>query len=408
MKLTIMHLCHYAWLLTSLTVMCQAAEMPAPSKPHNAAWLASLTHTPLAASATFDGNGRLWLASVKDGHVYVSYSDDWGKTTSTAVMVNAEAEYVAANGENRPKILVAGNGNIFVSYTRSLETPYAGNIRFSRSVDAGRHFSAPVTVNDNQEPITHAFEAMGINQRGQIYLAWLDRRDAADARKKGEKYSGLAVYYAVSDDEGKSFQVNSKAADHACECCRVALAMDNDGIPVILWRQIYDKNVRDHAMLKLDGKSPALRVSSENWELDACPHHGPAASIDSDGVYHFVWFSNAPQKHGLFYAHTSDHGQHFSSALNFGNFNAQATHPNVLSLGKRVFIVWKEFDGKSTIINMMNSLDSGVHWTAPSKIADTTDASDHPWLINDSKHAYLSWNTLSEGYRLIELAEQVP
>ncbi len=385
----------------------QAASQPASAKSQDMAkrWQASLARIPLAVTATFDANGRLWLASVKDGRVMVSHSDDQGKTLSTPVAVNPEFEFIAADGENRPKILVAGNGNIYVSYTQSLETPFAGNVRFSRSVDGGKSFSVPFTVNDNLELFTHRFDSMGINERGQIYIAWLDKRDASDANKRGEKYSGITVYYAISDDEGKSFHADIKAADHSCECCRVAMAIDTDGTPVIAWRSIFGKNVRDHAMLRLDGKSQPIRLSHDNWEIDACPHHGPAASIGSDGVYHFVWFDNAPERKGLFYAHSSDQGKSFSTPLNFGNFKAQSSHPHVLSLGKRVYIAWKEFDGEATSIFLIHSGDGGKQWSASTKIASTNDTSDHPFLIGDGKNAYLSWNAAKEGFRLIALPD---
>ena len=377
------------------------------AQPHDMAkmWKTALTRPPLAVTATFDMKGRLWLASVEDGHVMVSHSEDQGRTLSTPVMVNPESEFIAAEGENRPKILVADNGNIYISYTQPLETPFAGNVRFSRSTDGGKSFSAPLTVNDNLDSITHRFEAMGINGRGQIYIAWLDKRDNAAARKRDERYSGIAVYYAVSDDEGKSFHANVKVADHSCECCRVAMAMDTDGTPVIAWRHIFGKNVRDHAMQRLDGKSGFVRLSHDNWEIDACPHQGPAVSIARDGVYHFVWFDNAPERHGLFYANSPDQGKSFSSPLNFGNFKAQAAHPHVLSMGKRVFIVWKEFDGETTSINLIQSSNGGELWSAPQKIAFTADTSDHPMLIGNGEKVYLSWNTVKEGYRLIALPE---
>lgn len=383
----------------------QAASQPAPKQPHDMAkmWQTSLARQPLAVTATFDAKGRLWVASVKDGHVAVSYSDDRGKTYSTPVPVNPEAEFVAADGENRPKILVAGNGNIYVSYTRSMETPFAGNVRFSRSMDGGKSFSAPITVNDNLEPFTHRFDAMGINGRGQIYIAWLDKRDAAAANKKGEKYSGIAVYYAVSDDEGKNFKANVKAADHSCECCRVAMAMDTDDYPVIAWRHNYDTNIRDHALVKLDGKMAPVRLSHENWTVAACPHHGPSLSIAADGIYHATWFNNAPQRHGLFYAYSADRGKTFSTPLNFGNIEAQPAHPYVLSLGSRIYLAWKEFDGENTGIFGMYSGDGGKSWSTPKKLSATSDASDWPLLVGENNHVYLSWNTKNEGYRLIEI-----
>ena len=368
-------------------------------------WKTALARQPLAVAATFDASGKLWQASVKDGHVMVSQSDNQGKTFSTPVPVNPESELVAAVGENRPKILVGSNGNIYISYTRNLETPFAGDIRFSRSVDGGKSFSAPITVNNNLDSITHSFDAMGVNERGQIYIVWLDKRDISIATKNGAKYSGLAIYYAISDDEGKTFHTNIKATDHSCECCRLAMAMDKDGTPVIVWRHIFGKNIRDHAMMRLDGKSQPIRLSYENWEVDACPHHGPAVSIANDGNYHFVWFSNSSERHGLFYSYSSDQGKHFSRPLNFGNFQAQASHPHVLSLGQRVFIVWKEFDGMATGIYLIHSIDGGNLWSIPKKIASTTGTSDYPFLVSDGNKKYLSWNTDKEGYRLINLSE---
>lgn len=402
--------CRRVGLISCLAVngMCMAADHAGhgSAQPRDMAkiWKAALSRPPLAVATTFDASGKLWQAFVKDGHVMVSQSDNQGKTFSTPVPVNSESELVAAVGENRPKILVGSNGNIYISYTLNLETPFAGNIRFSRSVDGGKSFSAPITVNNNLDPITHSFDAMGVNERGQVYIVWLDKRDISIAKKNGEKYNGVAIYYAISDDEGKTFHANIKAADHSCECCRVSMAIDKDGTPIIVWRHIFEKNKRDHAMMRLDGKSQPIRLSYENWEVDACPHHGPAVSIANDGNYHFVWFSNSTERHGLFYSYTSDQGKHFSRPLNFGNFQAQASHPHVLSLGQRVFIVWKEFDGMATGIYLINSIDGGNLWSTPKKIASTTGASDYPFLVSHGDKNYLSWNTDKEGYRLINLS----
>ena len=384
------------------------------ARPHDMSkmWQSSLASQQLSASAVFDEGGMLWLAQVQDGYVMVSHSEDQGKRFSPAVKVNPQPEFISANGETRPKIVLAKNGNIYISYTQSLDTPYAGNIRFSRSLDGGKSFSAPITVNDNIDPITHRFEAMGINKRGQIYLAWLDKRDAVVAKNKGEKYTGIAVYYAMSDDEGKSFHSNTKVADHSCECCRVAMAIDKTDTPVIVWRHIFGKNVRDHGLARLDGKKiqaselpPPLRVTFENWEVEACPHHGPALSISGD-VYHLAWFNHASERSGLFYAHSADGGKTFSAPISVGNSARQAAHAAVLSMGKSVYLAWKEFDGEVTTINAMRSHDSGITWGAAQTIADTRDVSDHPLLIANKEQVYLSWSSKLEGYRLIAMPEE--
>ncbi len=395
--------------------LAQAAEPMAagghmaPSHMHGVArnmdkmWKEMLSKPSLAASLAFDGKGLLWKISVRDGHVLVSRSEDRGKTYSQPVQVNPEAEAIAADGENRPKIIVTDKSVVYVSYTQSLEKPFSGNIRFSRSLDSGLHFSAPITVNDNLEIISHRFEAMTVNRRGQVFLAWLDKRDASAAAKRGRPYEGASVYYAVSDDGGASFAPNRKVIDHSCECCRVAMALDKDGVPVIFWRQVFDKNTRDHALVRLDGKSTPVRVSYDNWQVDACPHHGPAISIAGDGVYHMVWFDNAPDRHGLFYAHSLADGKGFSSALSFGRYDNQASHPDVLSRGKDVFIVWKEFDGDNSEAFLMHSADGGFSWGKSRSIATTGGNSDHPRLVDGGSQVFLSWNTLKEGLRLIDI-----
>ena len=382
-----------------------ASAVAATPVDRDKTWKEILARPSLAVTATFDEKGRLWLAAIRGQHICVSFSDDHGVTQSAPVKVNAEPENILGDGENRPKI-IARKEVIYVSYTQGQAKPMTGDIRFSRSTDGGKVFSAPVTVNDNREIISHRFDSMVVNGKGHVYIAWLDKREQSVAEKKGEKYNGSAVYYAMSDDGGAGFRRNVKVADHVCECCRTAMSVDADDYPVVTWRHIYDANIRDHALVKLDGKMAPARVSHENWNIAACPHHGPSLSITPDGAYHVAWFSNAPDRQGLFYAHSADQGKTFSAPLNFGNLEAQPARPYVLGLGGRVYLVWKEFDGKSTGVLGMISNDGGKSWSAPQKLAVTSDVSDWPLLIGKNSRVYLSWNTNNEGYRLIEIARE--
>ena len=391
-------------LLTACLGHVQAANPPAPAHDMEKMWLDMLARPALAATATFDEEGILWRAQVRDGYLWIGRSEDAGASYAEAVKVNSEPEAIAADGENRPKLVTRG-GVLYVSWTRSLDKPMTGDIRFSRSLDGGRSFSPAITVNDNREIISHRFDALAVSGTGQVYLAWLDKRDQSAARKASTDYPGAALYYTVSDDGGRSFRPNFKVADHSCECCRVAMALDTDSIPVVVWRHIYDTDIRDHAIVKLDRKATAMRLSYENWNVAACPHHGPALSIAKDGVYHAAWFSNAAQQRGLFYAYSSDGGRIFSAPLNFGKPAAQAAHPAVLSLGVRVFLAWKEFDGENTGIVAMSSRDGGKSWSVPAKLASTADASDSPLLIDGRGRVWLSWSSKNEGHRLIRVDE---
>lgn len=358
----------------------------------------------LAPSAIFDQRGRLWLAWAYGGHVYVNYSDDQGQTYSTPVAVNRVPEAVSARGENRPKIVIDGHGGIHVSWTLALQPKYSGNIRYSYSATDGSHFSEPLTVNDNHELIGHRFEALAVSDAGHVYMAWVDKRDRQAHEKQGGQYKGGALYYSHKAPGQDSFSPNIKIVDNSCECCRLAIELDTDGLPVVMWRHIYGDNIRDHGLVRFTSAkqfSKPVRVSHDNWQIDACPHHGPALSIDTLGRYHSAWFNDADQRQGLFYAYSSDEGASFSSPLSFGAYDRQAAHPDVLSIEDKVYLSWKEFDGERTQILLMRSDNNGRDWTLPRVVAVTTEMSDYPFLIPQAEQVFISWHTKTKGYQLI-------
>lgn len=359
-----------------------------------------------AASAVFDPTGRLWLAWAAGGHVYVQHSADRGERFSPPVAVNTVSEAVGAGGEERPKVAAGADGAVYVAWTRKLAEPYTGEVRFSQSNDGGRHFSLPVTVNDDHQVTSHRFASLGLGPDGRLYLAWLDKRDRLAAEAARRPYAGAAVYYVVSYDGGRGFQPNRRLAAETCECCRIALDMDAAGRPLLLFRDIYGDQIRDHSLIAFrdaDTPGPLRRVSHDDWRIDACPHHGPSLSVASDGVLHAAWFSNAPDRHGLFYTHSTDRGAHFSTPMAFGDYDRQAGHPSVLARGERIYLAWQEFDGERTRIQYRRSDDGGRSWTKTREAASTRGWADYPFLLSDGAGVYLSWLTRPEGYRLLSL-----
>ncbi|MGR9012960.1 MAG: sialidase family protein [Gammaproteobacteria bacterium] len=354
-------------------------------------------------SAAFDSKGRLWIVWVNNEHAYVQSSDDKGLSFTSPVMVNPVAEKIEAKGEYRPKIKLDTKGNMYLTWTLKLEGRHSGHIRFSRSAvkDGGLHFSAPVTVNDNLDIISHRFDSMAVGKNGEIFIAWLDARDVEAAKKAGQEFVGSSLYYSWSDDGGQHFYPNKRIATHTCQCCRLDTAIAPDNTPVITWRHVFEGGIRDHALVKFnDWNTPGdtHRLGRDDWKIDACPHHGPGLSIADSGIYHAVWFSGSPTHQGLFYAYSTDAGRHFSTPLNFGN--AGSGHPHVLALGSQVRVVWQEFDGNNNVIKLMKSADDGKSWSKPEKIAQTAQSGDQPFLVTDGQKIYLSWKMQHQDYQL--------
>ena len=355
----------------------------------------------------FDQSGRLWVAYVVGQHVYVSHSDDLGKTFSDAMQVNKQPEEIYTNGENRAKVAFGRNGEIYVSWTQVTDGPFYGDIRFTSSLDGGMSFEPVRTVNDDGLLTSHRFETLFVDSKGDIYLTWLDKRDMAAIVAQGGKYTGAALYYTVSTDNGQTFARNLKVADPSCECCRIAMSETPDGDVAVFWRHIFgeDLNIRDHAFAVLSGDHVATavqRATLDNWQIEACPHHGPAMVSAGDGSYHLTWFTLGDERKGIFYGRYNPDTRQLSNLVPMAT-TASSSHPYITRIDRQLMLVWKEFDGVKTNIRLAVSDDDGNTWQPGIIIASTSDASDHPLLISRKGEVWLSWHTGQEGLRIISL-----
>jgi hypothetical protein len=358
----------------------------------------------MTVNPAFDRKGRLWVAFAIGKSVHVASSTDGGKTFSApATVANIGDGVIDSHGDARPKIVPLDDGTLLVSYTTRPDKQMIGTIFTARSTDGGKTFSAP------QPMLTEGgqrFETFVVAPKGRIYAGWLDKSNLMKAKAEGRAFEGSGVAFAWSDDKGATFQGKKIAMDHACECCRMSSAIDRDGLPVFVWRQVFDGNIRDHYAAKLSADGAALtggRVSDDNWEITSCPHHGPGLATDAAGGWHIVWFTKGKARQGLFYAYSRDGGKSFSTPEKLGDDARAPGHPALLAAKGRLYRVWKEFDGTTTTIPMQLSRDGGKSWSAPRVIAQTADASDHPELVANKSAAYLSWVTHKEGYRLLPL-----
>jgi hypothetical protein len=367
-------------------------------------------HGPDASTSSFptpafDRDGRLWLAFVEGSSVYVTSSGDLGKPFAPAVAVNREPERIDANGEGRPKIAFGKDGVILVTWTQKLDKPYSGLIRFARSTDGGRSFSAPVTLNDDGLVTGHRFDALAVSPSGDVLVAWIDKRDLERAQARGKSYAGAAVYLTTSDDSGATFRPNRKVKDNVCECCRLAFAFDASGHASLLVRDVLDGGIRDHVLVQSVGSADAStrRVTFDDWKIDACPHHGPSLWIDDAGRYHIAWFTAGERSGtGVFYARSEDGGKTFQSPVAVGQ-GERATHPFLLGSSGTVYLAWMEVDGRESIVRIQQSPDGGGRWSPPITLARGASGADHPLLVKRGEEVFLSWFTRDAGYRLMPL-----
>ena len=363
-----------------------------------------------ARSATpyFAPDGSLWVVWAANGVVAVARSADMGKKFESTIEIAKHGSFLDTGPDARPQLVGNQAGDMTIAYAFFKDKQWNAQVNVSTSIDQGRSFSTPVAL--TTDPASQRFASLAVDPQGKLFAAWIDKRLVAQAKNAGKKALGGSIAFAWSGDMGKSFSSPTIAQTDSCECCRIGVSLTPQGQPVLIYRAIFNGNVRDHAtqlILNETQTAPAERVARDNWETDSCPHHGPSMAVSAPGTYHAAWFTEGAARNGSFYARSTDAGHHYSAPQTIGNPKAQPGRPYLLALNETIWMVWKEFDGKRAAIYLQRSTDDGVSWSRPRQIAETVGYSDHPLLVEKKSLVYLSWLTAAQGYRLIPLdAEQ--
>ena len=352
---------------------------------------------------TIAPDGTLWLAARAGETLYVLRSRDGARTFLPTTKIDTQGATLDSGPDARPKLVVEANGTAVLAYATFRDDAFDGEVFTTRSTDGGATFAPPKPITDVQE--SQRFQDLALDADGSIFAVWLDKRDRVPFKARGAPYPGAGLAYSWSHDGGATFDPAKVILDNTCECCRLGLAFKGPGRPVILFRNIFAGSVRDHAVLTFDAPDrpgAPRRVSTDDWAIDVCPHHGPSLAVAADGSYHAVWFTQGRVRKGLFYAHSEDAGGTFSEPLPLGEPGHASSRPFVLAANGTVYVAWKDYDGTQTRAMLMMSRDGGRVWSPPLALAATTGAADHPILLSDGRHAFLSWQNAG-GYRFLDL-----
>jgi hypothetical protein len=286
-----------------------------------------------------------------------------------------------------------------ISYTMPLAKPYTGFIRMLRSSDGGQTFSAPFTVHQDRQEITHRFESVAFDAQGVLHTLWVDKRDQPP-KGSAQKYAGAAIYRNESKDGGQTFGPDTKVADHSCECCRIGLARNPQGQLQATWRHVFDSSTRDHAFASVG--APANRITRsthDDWQINACPHHGPGLALNAaTSGYHTVWFGirkvNGQDQAAVRYARLNAQGEPLPETLRVLP-DARAEHADVMADGQNVAVVWRSSEGAQTTLKAWLSTDGGQNFTLKT-LGQATGYNDHPRLAQSGARMVVVWRNTQE------------
>ena len=142
---------------------------------------------------------------------------------------------------------------------------------------------------------------------------------------------------------------------------------------MVVFRNIFEGGIRDHAVITFndaDDPGRAAPCHVDDWQIAACPHHGPSLAITQSGTYHVSWFTNGKARKGLFYAYSRDGGKTSRRRCRSARRRKTRRGRYVLAGPHGLALAWKEFDGERTTVKLMMSVDDGETWCKPKSIAD--------------------------------------
>ncbi|MFT3818168.1 MAG: exo-alpha-sialidase [Rubrivivax sp.] len=357
-----------------------------------------------AATPAWGPDGALWLAWVANGDVVVARSPDGNGAVQRPVVVGRYGAFADIGPDARPQIVVDARGRAVVAFAVFKDEQWNAQVLVSTSDDNGASFSAPQPVSD--DAASQRFPALALAPDGALFIAWVDKRLVAAAARQGRRVPGAAIAYAWSADGGTRFGPARIAHASSCECCRIGVAVPAAQHPVLVFRDLAAPGVRDHALLSFTAAGdpgPLHRVAVDDWQLDACPHHGPALAVGAQGRLHVAWYTQGRQRQGVFHAWSADGGRRFSRPMRLGRADVRAGRPAVLARGSDVWLAWKSFDGRRSTLFVQRSRDAGRTWAAPQPRLATAGYSDHPLLGWRGDEPMLSWLTHDEGLHVQNL-----
>jgi hypothetical protein len=340
---------HIRWsgllVALSLAVGCQRASSLSGGPIELG--LPGLANAHVTLAADGEQVAAAWAASgAKGTDVYSAVSADGGRTFGRPVRVNDLDGDASANGEQPPRVLVKGTS---VDVLWVSKRAGVSGIRAAASTDGGLTFTPARSITPSGVTGARGWESAALGPDGTVHAVWLDGRNAAPAgpaHHHGDMRQD--IYHAMWT--GADPPVETPVASNVCFCCKTAVVARGRDV-FVAWRHLFPGGVRDIAVARsADGGrtfQDPVRVSEDNWKIDACPDDGPAMTVDGEGALHVAWptLVSDPdaRRMAIFESTSRDGGVTFSPRARVDGADSGPAHPRLATTaGGRSAVVWDE------------------------------------------------------------------
>jgi hypothetical protein len=399
------------FLAAALSISCLAGcdvAVGVTPKPVDLA-VAGRTNAHVTLAADGDRVGAAWAATGPEGtDIYTAVSADGGRTFGRPVRVNDLAGDASANGEQPPRILLQGT-SVEVLWV-SKRAGVAG-IRSAASTDGGMTFAPARSITPSGLTGARGWESAALGPGGIVHAVWLDGRNATPAPAGAEHHHGAMrqdIYHAMWTGAGEPVEV--AVASNVCFCCKTAVVVRGPDV-FVAWRHLFPGGVRDIAVARSsDGGRTfhdPVRVSEDNWKIDACPDDGPAMTVDGNGGLQVTWPTllqeTGTPRMAIFASTSRDGGSTFSPRTRVDGGAAGPAHPRIATTAAgRSAIVWDELaEGQRQVL--FRPLGSGVPAPPAAQTLSTGRVASYPSIAAAVDGYVVAWTDQSDHASIIRV-----
>lgn len=348
-----------------------------------------------------DATGSLKMLAVygEQGQQRLGFtsSPDGGDSFAALMQITQKEARVHSHGENSPSVAF-GFPYVYALWEQSM--PEGGTeLVFARANARSGVADKPVRVTDKAAPSTNGFSSMGAAPNGDIYVVWLDGR-----RKQAGTFS---VYLAKSTDKGATFGKNVLVSDGVCPCCRTTLAFGNKGEVYVTWRHVFENDFRDMVVATSTNGgetfSAPVRVAEDGWQVNVCPHTGPAMGVKGNRLY-IAWHSEGNGTNpGIRVSWSDDGGKSFTRPAVISKDVLDTSHPAIsISEDGRMVIVFQgrdraEKDGWGPVRPFLAEIDQKGIISPPVLVPGSHKSISYPAVVAGTLgRVFVAWTEQGE------------
>jgi hypothetical protein len=207
-----------------------------------------------------------------------------------------------------PAVFGMSDGSFSAAWMQAVKNekaPYAADIYWVRSTDAGQTWTAPIKPYNTQARIYDAQMSITPMPEDKLALVWTDSRHADnDEEKSANKTSRYQIMAAILNKDGHIGKEMTLDND-VCSCCRVYTDAEGDDLMTV-YRDHLKGEIRDiSAVSWQEGRiNQQFPVHTDHWVINGCPSNGPSVDLTKDnGV--IAWFNGSDSKGKFWLAFTS-------------------------------------------------------------------------------------------------------